>query len=103
MLRTVPGLLISQHSGGGKANEYMLRGFYADHGTDIAFSADGIPINLVSHGHGQGYADLHMLIPETIDRIDVAKGPYRAEQSDLPPRARSDSNFSTPCPIISSI
>lgn len=83
ILRTVPGLLISQHSGGGKANEYMLRGFYADHGTDIAFSADGIPLNFVSHGHGQGYTDLHMLIPETISRIDVDKGPYRPEQGNF--------------------
>ena len=83
ILRTVPGLLIAQHSGGGKANEYMLRGFYADHGTDIAFSADGIPLNFVSHGHGQGYTDLHMLIPETISRIDVDKGPYQPDQGDF--------------------
>jgi outer membrane receptor protein involved in Fe transport len=83
ILRTVPGLQIAQHAGGGKANEYMLRGFYADHGTDIAFSADGLPLNLVSHAHGQGYTDLHMIIPETVEDVEVEKGPYDAQQGDL--------------------
>ena len=83
ILRTVPGLQIAQHEGGGKANEYMLRGFYADHGTDIAFSADGLPLNLVSHAHGQGYTDLHMIIPETVEDVAVEKGPYDPEQGDL--------------------
>jgi len=83
ILRTVPGLQIAQHEGGGKANEYMLRGFYADHGTDIAFSADGLPLNLVSHAHGQGYTDLHMIIPETVESVHVKKGPYDPQQGDL--------------------
>lgn len=83
ILRTVPGLQIAQHEGGGKANEYMLRGFYADHGTDIAFSADGLPLNLVSHAHGQGYTDLHMIIPETVEDVNVEKGPYDPQQGDL--------------------
>ncbi|MGZ3479394.1 MAG: TonB-dependent receptor plug domain-containing protein, partial [Myxococcaceae bacterium] len=76
ILRVVPGLVIAQHQGGGKADQLFLRGFDADHGTDVALSIDGIPINLPSHAHGQGYADVHFLIPEAIDRVDVFKGPY---------------------------
>ena len=67
ILRQVPGLIVSQHAGGGKADQYFIRGFDADHGTDIAVFADGVPVNMPSHGHGQGYADTHFLIPETID------------------------------------
>ena len=93
ILRTVPGLQIAQHEGGGKANEYMLRGFYADHGTDIAFNADGLPLNLVSHGHGQGYTDLHMLIPETVQDINVRKGPYDPQQGDLATAGSVDLKF----------
>src|SRR5262249_30879844 len=69
--------------GGGKADQLFLRGFDADHGTDIALSIDGIPINLPSHAHGQGYADLNFLIPEAIDRVDVLKGPYFVEVGDF--------------------
>ncbi len=83
ILRITPGLLVVQHAGGGKANQYFLRGFDADHGTDIALSVDGIPINMVSHGHGQGYADSSFLIPELIERVEVTKGPYFAEQGDF--------------------
>ena len=93
ILRTVPGLQIAQHEGGGKANEYMLRGFYADHGTDIAFSADGLPLNLVSHAHGQGYTDLHMIIPETVESVDVKKGPYDPQQGDLATAGSVDLKF----------
>ncbi len=93
ILRTVPGLQIAQHEGGGKANEYMLRGFYADHGTDIAFSADGLPLNLVSHGHGQGYTDLHILIPETVEDVHVRKGPYDPQQGDLATAGSVDLKF----------
>lgn len=64
MLQLAPGLVIAQHAGGGKAEQIFLRGFDADHGTDVAISSDGIPVNMVSHGHGQGYADLHFAIPE---------------------------------------
>src|SRR5882672_7812981 len=68
ILRLVPGFVISQHQGGGKAEQYFLRGFDADHGTDVALYLDGLPVNLRSHAHGQGYADLHFLIPETVQR-----------------------------------
>src|SRR5690349_10282613 len=74
LLRQTPGLVVSQHAGGGKADQYFLRGFDADHGTDVALFMDGVPINLTSHGHGQGYADAHWLIPETIAGVDVHKG-----------------------------
>ena len=93
ILRTVPGLQIAQHEGGGKANEYMLRGFYADHGTDIAFSADGLPLNLVSHAHGQGYTDLHMIIPETVEDVRCGKGPYDPQQGDLATAGSVDLKF----------
>lgn len=76
VLRKIPGLFIGQHAGGGKAEQIFLRGFDIDHGTDINVSVDGLPVNMVSHAHGQGYADLHFIIPETIDKIDFGKGPY---------------------------
>src|SRR5258706_5688593 len=82
ILRSVPGLVVSQHAGGGKSDQYFIRGFDADHGTDIAVFADGVPVNLSSHGHGQGYADTHWLIPEAIDAVDVHKGPYAARYGD---------------------
>jgi outer membrane receptor protein involved in Fe transport len=82
ILRSVPGLVVSQHAGGGKADQYFIRGFDADHGTDIAVFSDGVPVNLSSHGHGQGYADTHWMIPETIDAVDVHKGPYAARYGD---------------------
>jgi outer membrane receptor protein involved in Fe transport len=75
-LRVVPGMFVNQHAGGGKANQYFLRGFDADHGTDIALSFDGVPLNMVSHGHGQGYIDLNWIIPELVGRVDIFKGPY---------------------------
>lgn len=83
VLRQVPGLFIGQHAGGGKAEQMFLRGFDIDHGTDIALSVDGLPINMVSHAHGQGYADLHFIIPETINKIDFGKGPYYAHQGNF--------------------
>jgi len=83
ILRVTPGLVMVQHSGGGKANQYFLRGFDADHGTDIAFSIDGIPINMVSHAHGQGYSDTNFIIPETVERVEISKGPYFANQGDF--------------------
>jgi outer membrane receptor protein involved in Fe transport len=83
VLRLVPGLIISQHQGGGKAEQYLIRGFDADHGTDIALFVDGLPVNLRSHAHGQGYADLHFLIPETVHVADVVKGPYSPEYGDF--------------------
>jgi outer membrane receptor protein involved in Fe transport len=83
ILRKVPGLFIGQHAGGGKAEQIFLRGFDVDHGTDVAISVDGLPVNMVSHAHGQGYADLHFVIPETIDQIDFGKGPYYADQGNF--------------------
>lgn len=83
LLRATPGLVTAQHSGGGKANQYFLRGFDADHGTDVALSFDGVPINLVSHGHGQGYADTNFIIPEVIERLEIRKGPYFADLGDF--------------------
>jgi TonB-dependent Receptor Plug Domain/CarboxypepD_reg-like domain len=83
ILRKVPGLFIGQHAGGGKAEQLFLRGFDVDHGTDVALSVDGMPINMVSHAHGQGYSDLHFIIPETVDKIDFGKGPYQANQGNF--------------------
>lgn len=83
MLQLAPGLVIAQHAGGGKAEQIFLRGFDADHGTDVAISSDGVPVNMVSHGHGQGYADLHFIIPELVDSIDVFKGPYFARHGNF--------------------
>ncbi|MFV8361094.1 TonB-dependent receptor [Flavobacterium sp. LS1P3] len=83
ILRKVPGLFIGQHAGGGKAEQIFLRGFDIDHGTDIAISVDGMPVNMVSHAHGQGYADLHFVIPETVEKIDFGKGTYYANKGDF--------------------
>lgn len=83
LLRVAPGLFIAQHAGGGKAEQIFIRGFDCDHGTDIALSIDGTPINMVSHGHGQGYADAHFIIPETVSLLDVQKGTYDASKGDF--------------------
>ncbi len=83
LLRLVPGLFIAQHAGGGKAEQIFLRGFDCDHGTDIQLSVDGLPINMVSHAHGQGYADTHFIIPETINNIDYGTGPYYTQHGNL--------------------
>jgi hypothetical protein len=79
VLETVPGLIITQHAGGGKANQYFLRGFNLDHGTDFAVFLDGMPLNLPSHAHGEGYADMNIVIPELVQRLSYEKGPYYAE------------------------
>jgi outer membrane receptor protein involved in Fe transport len=83
VLEAVPGLIVTQHSGEGKANQYFLRGYNLDHGTDLAITVDGVPVNMRTHAHGQGYADLNWLIPETVAAIDVRKGPYYAEEGDF--------------------
>ncbi len=83
LLRLVPGLFIAQHAGGGKAEQIFLRGFDVDHGTDFAIYVDGIPVNMPSHAHGQGYADLHFLIPETVKELEVNKGPHTTKYGDL--------------------
>ncbi|AEI51769.1 TonB-dependent receptor [Runella slithyformis] len=83
ILRLVPGLFIGQHAGGGKAEQIFLRGFDIDHGTDIQLTVDGMPVNMVSHAHGQGYADLHFVIPELMEGVDFKKGPYHAEKGNF--------------------
>jgi outer membrane receptor protein involved in Fe transport len=83
LLEAVPGMVAVQHSGSGKANQYFLRGFNLDHGTDFTTYVDGMPLNLRSHGHGQGYLDINGLLPETVDRIEYRKGPYRADTGDF--------------------
>lgn len=83
LMRLVPGLFIAQHMGGGKAEQIFVRGFDADHGTDLDVTVDGIPVNMVSHIHGQGYADLHFLIPETVASFDYGKGPYYTGHGDF--------------------
>lgn len=93
LLRKVPGLFISQHAGGGKAEQIFLRGFDADHGTDVNISVDGIPVNMPSHAHGQGYSDLHFVIPETVKDIDFGKGAYYADKGDF--NTAGFVNFST--------
>ncbi len=83
LLRAVPGLFVAQHAGGGKAEQVFLRGFDIDHGTDLRVSVDDMPVNMVSHAHGQGYADAHFIIPETIMDIDFGTGPYYSSQGNL--------------------
>ena len=83
VLETVPGLIVTQHSGDGKANQYFLRGYNLDHGTDFATWVEGLPVNMPTNAHGQGYTDLNFLIPELVDKIDYRKGPYFAEDGDF--------------------
>ncbi len=83
VLEFVPGVIVTQHSGDGKANQFFLRGFNLDHGTDFATSVAGMPVNMPTHGHGQGYSDLNFLIPELVSRIDYRKGPYFASEGDF--------------------
>jgi len=83
ILETVPGVIITQHAGGGKANQYFLRGFNLDHGTDFFTSLDGMPVNLPTHGHGQGYTDMNIVIPELVQRVDYEKGVYYAQNGDF--------------------
>ncbi len=83
LLEVVPGVIATQHSGSGKANQFFLRGFNLDHGTDFATFFDGVPVNFRSHGHGQGYTDLNFVIPELVEEIDYRKGPYRADVGDF--------------------
>ena len=93
LMRIMPGLFIAQHAGGGKAEQVFLRGFDCDHGTDIQVSIDGMPVNMVSHAHGQGYADAHFIIPETINKIDFGAGPYYTQHGNL--NTAGYINFST--------
>lgn len=83
LLEVIPGVVVTQHSGDGKANQYFLRGFNLDHGTDFSVSVDGVPVNMRSHAHGQGYADINFLIPELVRQVDYNKGPFFAEVGDF--------------------
>src|ERR1700734_402174 len=82
ILENVPGLIVTQHSGEGKANQYFMRAFNLDHGTDLATEVDGMPINMPTHAHGQGYTDLNFLIPELVSDLHFKKGPYYADEGD---------------------
>jgi hypothetical protein len=93
VLETVPGLIITQHAGGGKANQYYLRGFNLDHGTDIAIFLDDMPLNLPSHAHGEGYSDMNTVIPEFVKRVDFEKGPYYANVGDFGSAASTHVEF----------
>jgi outer membrane receptor for monomeric catechols len=95
VLETVPGLVVTQHSGDGKANQYFLRGFNLDHGTDFATTVGGMPANMPTHAHGQGYSDLNFLIPELVDRIEYRKGPYFAKNGDFSAAGSADIVYRT--------
>ena len=93
VLETVPGVVISQHSGEGKANQYYLRGFNLDHGTDFATTVAGMPVNMPTHGHGHGYSDLNFLIPELASGVQFSKGPYFAEHGDFATAGTANINY----------
>ncbi|HEX3556547.1 MAG TPA: TonB-dependent receptor plug domain-containing protein [Thermoanaerobaculia bacterium] len=93
LLETVPGVIITQHSGSGKANQYFLRGFNLDHGTDFRITVDDVPVNMPSHGHGQGYSDLNFLIPELVDTVRYQKGAYDAEKGDFSAAGAADFTY----------
>jgi hypothetical protein len=90
VLEVVPGLVVTQHSGDGKANQYFLRGFNLDHGTDFATRVDGIPVNMPTHAHGQGYADINFLIPELVDTVRYRKGTYFADEGNFSAAGAAD-------------
>lgn len=90
ILESIPGVIITQHAGGGKANQYFLRGYNLDHGTDFATSLDGMPLNMRTHAHGQGYTDLNGVIPELVERLDYVKGTYSASNGDLSTAGSAD-------------
>ncbi|MES1242316.1 MAG: TonB-dependent receptor [Acidobacteriota bacterium] len=102
LLETVPGVIITQHSGSGKANQYFLRGFNLDHGTDFRVSVDGIPVNMPTHGHGQGYSDLNFLIPELVEKVAYKKGAYFADEGDFSAAGAADFEYATglPGPLV---
>jgi outer membrane receptor protein involved in Fe transport len=95
VLETVPGVIITQHSGEGKANQYFLRGFNLDHGSDFATTVAGTPVNMPTHAHSQGYSDLNFLIPELVAGLQYSKGPYYADQGDFPTAGASNITYAT--------
>ncbi len=98
VLETVPGVIVSQHSGEGKANQYYLRGFNLDHGTDFATTVAGMPVNMPTHAHGHGYTDLNFLIPELVSGVQYSKGPYYAEQGDFATAGAANINYANALP-----
>jgi outer membrane cobalamin receptor len=103
VLEVVPGLIVTQHSGDGKANQYFLRGFNLDHGTDFATRVDGVPVNLPTHAHGQGYTDINFMIPELVEEVHYRKGTYYAEQGDFSAAGSVNLSYreTLPAPIAS--
>ena len=97
-LEAVPGLIVTQHSGEGKANQYFLRGFNLDHGTDLSIRIDGMPVIMPTHGHGQGYADINFMIPELIQSVNVRKGPYFADVGDFASAGALEIDYITKLP-----
>jgi hypothetical protein len=93
VLETVPGLIASSHAGGGKANQYFLRGFNLDHGTDFAQTIAGLPVNMPSHAHGQGYSDINFMLPELVEGVQYSKGPYFAEQGDFATAGAANTSY----------
>ena len=93
VLETIPGMVVTQHAGSGKANQYFLRGYNLDHGTDFATSLEGMPLNMRTHAHGQGYTDLNLIIPELIERVDYFKGTYTALNGDLSSTGSADFKY----------
>src|SRR6185436_2540773 len=95
VLETVPGVIVTQHSGEGKANQYFLRGFNLDHGSDFAVSVAGTPVNMPTHAHSQGYADVNFLIPEIVAGVQFSKGPYFADQGDFATAGAATISYAT--------
>jgi len=95
VMETVPGMIVTQHSGEGKANQYFLRGFNLDHGTDFSNTVAGMPVNMPSHAHGQGYSDLNFMIPEIISGVQFSKGPYYADQGDFATAGSANINYAS--------
>jgi outer membrane receptor protein involved in Fe transport len=95
VLETVPGVIITQHSGEGKANQYFLRGFNLDHGSDFATTVAGVPVNMPTHAHSQGYSDINFLIPELVAGVQYSKGPYYADQGDFATAGAANINYAT--------
>ena len=93
LLETVPGLVVTQHSGDGKANQYFLRGFNLDHGTDFATRVDGVPVNMPTHAHGQGYTDINFVIPELMESIEYRKGTYYADEGNFSAAGAADLRY----------
>ena len=93
VLETVPGMIVTQHSGPGKANQFFLRGFNLDHGTDFATRVNGMPVNLPTNGHGQGYTDLNFMIPELVKTVNYKKGVYYADEGDFASAGAADLDY----------